>query len=387
MLAASARRLPASIEALIVGAGPTGLACALGLSARKVPFVLVDALSAGHNGSRSALTHAGALEALGSTHPALPAAIVADGTPSSAFRVVNINRGPIFTLRFDKLAPFTKYPFSLCIPQHRVERRMREALGHEIHWGNRVVGFREEEQEGSDGSRYAVDFESGETIRARYVVAADGSKSMLRNLAGIGLSDPYTKKPTQASPRELDPSFVVADVVFEEPLPENTPRSTMQVMIGGGSIVITSPIPPDASNEPGDRNFFRMYIGVPDTPPSKPQAEYLQAIVDKHGPGSRSAELGPVPRIKRVVDSARYRVGLGLADRYFQRAAGGPAYLLLAGDTAHRHGPAGGQGMNLSICDGVELAEAIAEHHSAVTRRKGGTRRDGGIRRLRVAPA
>ncbi|KAJ7862360.1 hypothetical protein B0H14DRAFT_2740357 [Mycena olivaceomarginata] len=54
--------LPSSTEVCIVGAGPSGLACALGLAARQIPFVMVDALEAGHNNSRAVLMQASALE-------------------------------------------------------------------------------------------------------------------------------------------------------------------------------------------------------------------------------------------------------------------------------------------------------------------------------------
>jgi 2-polyprenyl-6-methoxyphenol hydroxylase-like FAD-dependent oxidoreductase len=54
--------LPSSTEVCIVGAGPSGLACALGLAARNIPFVIVDALEGGHNSSRAVLMQANALE-------------------------------------------------------------------------------------------------------------------------------------------------------------------------------------------------------------------------------------------------------------------------------------------------------------------------------------
>lgn len=54
--------LPSSCEAIIVGAGPSGLACALGLAARNVPFVILDAREGGHTDSRAVLMQANSLE-------------------------------------------------------------------------------------------------------------------------------------------------------------------------------------------------------------------------------------------------------------------------------------------------------------------------------------
>jgi 2-polyprenyl-6-methoxyphenol hydroxylase-like FAD-dependent oxidoreductase len=55
-----------------------------------------------------------------------------------------------------------------------------------------------------------------------------------------------------------------------------------------------------------------------------------------------------------VIWGSRFRIHHRVADAY--RAG----RLLLAGDAAHVHSPAGGQGMNLGIQDGVALAEALA---------------------------
>ncbi|KAJ7486360.1 hypothetical protein B0H11DRAFT_2230820 [Mycena galericulata] len=56
--------LPSSTEVCIVGAGPSGLACALELAARNISFVIADALEGGHKGSCVVVMQAIALEAL-----------------------------------------------------------------------------------------------------------------------------------------------------------------------------------------------------------------------------------------------------------------------------------------------------------------------------------
>ncbi|KAF7348885.1 FAD/NAD(P)-binding domain-containing protein [Mycena venus] len=362
--------LPSSIEVCIVGAGPSGLACALGLAARKIPFVIVDALEAGHNSSRAVGMHASALEAIKTVHPQLADRLVSAGIQSKGFTVIDLHERLLFHLRMTELAAYTKYAFMLLIPQHTAEHHMREYIlggGNSIHWNKRVIGVKE----AADGVQYELRFESGEALTARYLIAADGSKSFLRTFAGIPFIDPYTKK--VAEPGKNDLSFVVADVVFASPLPANVPRDGPQVMVGAGGMVLTAPILSEdsAGASVQNDNLFRLYLGVPDTPPRAPDAPYLQAILNARGPGSH-LKTQPVPQIVKVVESSRYRTRTALADRYVHRAEGG-AYILLVGDAAHKHGPAGGQGMNMGICDSIELAQAIEEHRKcAVDAEKAG---------------
>ncbi|KAJ7061713.1 FAD/NAD(P)-binding domain-containing protein [Mycena amicta] len=350
----SSTELPASTEVCIVGAGPSGLACALGLAARKIPFVIVDALEMGHNSSRAVLMQASALEALEALHPELSAELVARGIQSKTLTTLDLYERPVFRLRMTDIAAYTKYAYSLLIPQHVVEQRMR-AYVQTIHWGKRVVEITEE------GAQYTLGFASGEKLTARYVVAADGSKSFLRTAAGIRWVDPYTNK--DAGPGENDLSFVVADVRFATPVPGNVSRDGLQMMIGAGGVVLTAPMLDQQPAQGQDQTLFRLYLGVPDTPPRAPDAAYLQAILDARGPGSHSSIHG-VPKIVQVLESSRYRTRPALVDRYVQRSKGG-AYILLVGDAAHKHGPAGGQGMNMGICDGCELAQAIEAHRGA----------------------
>ncbi|EJD38453.1 FAD/NAD(P)-binding domain-containing protein [Auricularia subglabra TFB-10046 SS5] len=352
--------LPAAADVVIVGAGPSGMACALGLAARNVPFVIVDALAEGRNGSRAVLMQANALEALEATNAQMVAEIVAGGVKSEVLSTVDLQERPLFKVHMHENAKRgTKYPFSLLIGQHDVERIMRSYLhrgGNDIHWNTRVAAVQEA------GRRYELRLDSGATITARYVVAGDGSKSMIRSAAGIRFLDPGTG--LDAVPLPRDPSFIVADVLFATPLPQNVPRDHLQMMIGPEGVVLTAPIINHAAplGDPHAMNLFRLYLGVPGTPPSAPDAAYIQDILDRRGPGSHNPQF-EVPKVQTVLTSSRYRTRPSIADSYVHRSPGG-AYILLVGDAAHKHGPAGGQGMNLGMCDGCELAEAIEAHRA-----------------------
>ncbi|KAJ7682495.1 FAD/NAD(P)-binding domain-containing protein [Mycena polygramma] len=314
--------LPSSTEVCIVGAGPSGLACAVGLAARGIPFVIVDALEVGHTSSRAVLIQASALEFDTGPRSLRRSIACRIGVHWNPVQDVD-NHRQLCSLRFEDIAPYTKYAFSLLIPQHEVERRLRENVqrsGHSIHWRKRVTQVKEV----ADGAQYELGFESGEVLTARYVVAADGSKSFMRSFAGIQFLDPYTNK--EAISGENDSSFVVADVLFAKPVPANVPRDRLLVMVGAGGVLLTAPLL-DTSGGAAD-NLYRLYLGVPGTPLRSRDAAYLQAILDARGLGSHST-LHAVPQIVKVLDASRYRTRAALADRPSTSTATPPFKLLL----------------------------------------------------------
>jgi 2-polyprenyl-6-methoxyphenol hydroxylase-like FAD-dependent oxidoreductase len=91
---------------------------------------------------------------------------------------------------------------------------------------------------------------------------------------------------------------------------------------------------------------YRIVAPVADAP-EKPSAQFVQQILDTRVGADRMT-------VTDVIWGSRFRVQHRVADTY--RAG----RLLLAGDAAHVHSPAGGQGMNLGIQDAVALGDALA---------------------------
>ena len=94
---------------------------------------------------------------------------------------------------------------------------------------------------------------------------------------------------------------------------------------------------------------MHLIVATVDDAPEQPSAAYLQALLDQRGPKRVRA------RVNEVLWGSRFRVHHRVADVY--RAG----RVLLAGDAAHVHSPAGGQGMNAGILDAARLAEALVE--------------------------
>jgi 2-polyprenyl-6-methoxyphenol hydroxylase-like FAD-dependent oxidoreductase len=90
-------------------------------------------------------------------------------------------------------------------------------------------------------------------------------------------------------------------------------------------------------------------VATVDDAPEQPGMAEVQRLLDARGPAAGAA------RVSEIVTSSRFRVHHRLADRY--RAG----RILLAGDAAHVHSPAGGQGMNTGIQDAVALGHALTD--------------------------
>ncbi|MFJ1867878.1 FAD-dependent oxidoreductase [Streptomyces sp. NPDC088097] len=316
---------PSRTDVAVVGAGPTGLALAVTLARAGVDFVLLDRLAEGANTSRAAVVHARTLEVLDELDPsgALSAELVGLGIPVTRFQVRDGAR-PLATIPFDGLP--TAHPYALMVPQYETEavllRRLR-ALGHEVHRPHEVVSVVQ------DPDGVTLTTATGATLRAARVVGADGMHSAVREAAGIGF--------TGSSYGE---SFVLADVVMDWA----PGADEVSLSFGAAGLTVIAPLPggPTAG---GAGSRFRIVATV-DEAPAEPDLAFVRDLLDERVPGQAV--------VHSLAWSSRFRVHHRVADRY--RAG----RLLLAGDAAHVHSPAGGQGMNTGIQDGHALGLALA---------------------------
>jgi 2-polyprenyl-6-methoxyphenol hydroxylase-like FAD-dependent oxidoreductase len=312
--------LPKTTDVVIVGAGPTGLALGGTLAAEGVSFVLVDRLAEGANTSRAAVVHARTLEVLEELE--VTDRLRDRGHVVPRFTLRDRSR-VLVTIRFDELP--TRYPYTLMIPQDITEAillgRLRE-LGGEVH---RPCEVRDLQQDADGASvTVAADGRPPQTVRARYVVGADGMHSTVRERAGIGfIGDTYEQ------------SFALADVRMSWPLPADE----VMLFVSPEGLVVVAPLP-------GGRH---RVVATMDDAPEHPGIGDVQRLLETRGPATGTT------RVDEVFWSTRFRIHHRVVDRY--RAG----RILLAGDAAHVHSPAGGQGMNTGIQDAVALGHALAD--------------------------
>ena len=308
-------------DVAIAGAGPTGLLLAAELAMRGVRVVVLERNVARPDFVRAFNLNARSLEIL--DRRGIVDRFLAEG-PKVPFTHFAALDAPLDLSGLD-----TDHPYVLGIPQTRTEALLEaHALerGAEMRWGHAVAevaqdddGVRIQLDVATDGSRTGA----RPTLRVRWLVGCDGGRSTVRKRAGIAF--PGTA-PTRWA--------LLGDVELADPASlsygdHQTPR--------GGVFVIPRP------------GYVRVIVGEP-TPPTNADAPVtLDALHDAvaHVIGREVALVRP-RWLTRFSDAAR------LAERYRV------GRVLLAGDAAHVHPPAGAQGLNVGLQDAFNLGWKLA---------------------------
>jgi 2-polyprenyl-6-methoxyphenol hydroxylase-like FAD-dependent oxidoreductase len=300
-------------DVLVVGAGPTGLTLAAVLLVKGVRVMLVDRQTEGANTSRAGAVNARTLEVLEGID--VTRRLIKEGIEAPLF---TIRDGAKVLLRLDFSGLVTKYPYTLLVPQATTERLLLDRV-REL--GGDVIRPKVLTTVTQDADGITATFTDGDVVRARYVVGADGMHSTVREQAGVGFTG-----------GAYEHSFVLADAR----LTGDVPAQEVRLYWAKEGLTVIAPLPDGT---------YRVVAPV-DEAPEEPALEYVQQLLDTRVDGG----LG----VTDIAWGTRFRIHHRVADTYRV------GRMLLAGDAAHVHSPAGGQGMNLGIQDAVVLADALA---------------------------
>lgn len=305
-------------EVLIVGAGPVGLALAVSLRQNGVSPVILDRQTEGANTSRAAVVHARTMEVLETL--GLAEEMVSHGLKMSVFRVRDRDK-QLIEIEFKDIP--SKYQYVLMIPQNETEALLLErlrSLGGDVIRPSEVTAVRQ------NGDFVTVTARQGETqieFAAKYVVGCDGMHSVVRQQAGIEFEG-----------GSYGQSFVLADVALDWPFG----REEVSLFFSSKGLAVIAPLPHDR---------FRIVVTA-DEAPEHPSTADVQALLDERGPREKRGH------IESIAWSSRFHVHHRVAQALRK------GRVIIAGDAAHVHSPAGGQGMNTGIQDGVSLGEALS---------------------------
>lgn len=304
------------IDVLVIGAGPTGLTLAVDLARRGVRHRVIDpGTRAGSRGKGlqprtlevfDDLGVIGAVRAAGAAYPPIRAyaggEVVWEGRMSE-------------TKAATAAVP---YPNVLMVPQWRTEAILRDRLadlGGRVERGE-LAAFTQ------DADGVTATLADGGTVRAAYLVGADGGRSAVRKALGIGFGGE-----TRDAERMLIGDVRTADLDRDHwhtwaDMATQSVRVGLCPLAGTDDFQFTAPIAPDAN-------------------PELTLATYQKTLEEASG----RTDI----RLTDLTWSSVHRVNIRMAERF--RA--GRAFL--AGDAAHVHSPAGGQGLNTGVQDAYNL--------------------------------
>ena len=323
-------------DVVVVGAGPTGLMAATLLRRAGVTVRILDKSTQQAHESRAFAVHARSLElmrAIGLGDACMERGVVATGAQVfvAGRQVAEVDFADIG--RAD-----TPYPFVLMLPQWEIEAILTDDLAHHGVMVEHEVEVTDVRQSASralvrasraDGTRFEVS--------PSYVIGADGAHSIVRKCLGLRFDGaPYPQ------------GFLLADCRVDWALDHDH----LKIFVGDRNLAVFLPL---RGREISRIIAIRPYEegGASNDAVSNDVAGSATATLDEVATALAGVAKIPVT-LHDPVWVTRYRLHHRGVDRY------GEGRVFVAGDAAHIHSPAGGQGMNTGLQDAANLAWKLA---------------------------
>lgn len=227
------------------------------------------------------------------------------------------------------------YPYMLVLEQSKNEELLYEYLqqhGQAVMWNSALESFSQDEN--SVTAVVQQDDGASQTMEAKYLVGCDGASSVVRKQLGLDFEGSTEER-----------LFYVADSYMESEFAHDTLHGNF----GLESFLFFFPMANDEGT-PAGTDRWRILGNLPEDIPAAEEVDMSDAAIEQ-----RIQEGTKLPlKIHSTNWSSSYRVHTRHVGQFIKGRC------LLAGDAAHVHTPAGGQGMNTGIQDAYNLAWKMA---------------------------
>jgi 2-polyprenyl-6-methoxyphenol hydroxylase-like FAD-dependent oxidoreductase len=312
-------------DAIIIGAGPTGLSLACQFVRYGVDFVIVDKNEGVTAHSKAIGVQARTLEIyeqLGLAQKAIEqgavagkARLLAEGEVRGELDLSSIGEG---------LSP---YPYMLVYEQSKNERLLYEYLQsrrREVLWKTELESFSQNDSAVTAQVKTADG--ASQIIEAKYLIGCDGAKSPTRHALGLKFQGSTFERIFYVADAQIDWEFS---------------HDALHICLSRDALLLFFPLK-------GEKRY-RIVGSFPEGH-EKDEGDILYEEIERHIKEKAKLELD----IHDVEWFSTYKVHT----RHVNKFSAGRGFL--AGDAAHIHSPAGAQGMNTGIQDAYNLAWKMA---------------------------
>lgn len=311
-------------EVAIVGAGPVGLFTALRLSRQGISCVLVEAEESLPEDLRASTFHPPTLDILDDYGLAAP--LIEQGRVCPEWQIRYHETGERVVFDLSVLEGHTRHPYRLQCEQYRLCWLMLAVLQQEgkvdIRLGTRVLNVAQED----DRAELVLEDDKGQTsLTAKYVVGADGSRSVVRKVLDLSFEGKTYPETT---------ILATTTFPFEDHL-EGLSHIDYVWSRNGTFSLLHLPALWRCS----------LYAGADETIEEAAEPEAVQRKLQEIVP---TADPYPIGEIRT------YRIHMRIVEDYRK------GRIVLAGDSAHLTSPSGGMGMNGGLHDAYFLVEALS---------------------------